>query len=309
VIQISFGGGVVHNRKELDRRIVVLVDEYDKPLDDIRGWYNGYGWLGEKVYNPFSILNYLRFGEFRNYWFESGTPSFLVELFKKKRYYIPAIENMEASESIIGAFDVDFVEPENLLFQTGYLTVAHEFRVAGKMFYKLRYPNMEVKSSLSDYILKRYSPDPVLKDKTQLRLYQALEKNDLDALDRSFRTLFAAIPHDWYRKNKLADYEGYYASVFYCYFKALGLDVTAEDTTNHGRIDMTVRLENRVFIFEFKVKDIDKTPGTALEQIHKKGYADKYRAQNFEIYLIGVEFDRNERNIVRFEWESQQFIP
>jgi hypothetical protein len=349
VIQISFGGGVVRNRKELDRRIVdilyrnqkslgitcrdpedvpgcfgelirnsaekfglrtvVLVDEYDKPLDDIRGWYNGYGWLGEKVYNPFSILNYLRFGEFRNYWFESGTPSFLVELFKKKRYYIPAIENMEASESIIGAFDVDFVEPENLLFQTGYLTVAHEFRVAGKMFYKLRYPNMEVKSSLSDYILKRYSPDPVLKDKTQLRLYQALEKNDLDALDRSFRTLFAAIPHDWYRKNKLADYEGYYASVFYCYFKALGLDVTAEDTTNHGRIDMTVRLENRVFIFEFKVKDIDKTPGTALEQIHKKGYADKYRAQNFEIYLIGVEFDRNERNIVRFEWESQQFIP
>ncbi|MCA1784372.1 MAG: ATP-binding protein [Desulfotignum sp.] len=277
----------------------------DKPLNDIREWYNGYGWLGEKVYNPFSILNYLRAGVFRNYWFESGTPSFLVELFKTKQYYIPDIENMEASESIIGAFDVDFVEPENLLFQTGYLTVEHEFRVAGKMFYKLRYPNMEVKSSLSDYILKRYSPDPVLKDKTQLRIYKALEKNDLDALDQSFRTLFAAIPHDWYRKNKLADYEGYYASVFYCYFKALGLDVTAEDTTNHGRIDMTVKLDNRVFIFEFKVVDIDKTPGTALEQIHKKGYADKYRAQHSDIYLIGVEFDRNERNIVRFDWETQ----
>lgn len=288
---------------ELELKTVFARHLKDKPIDEIRKWYNGYSWLGERVYNPFSILNYLEDGGFGNYWFESGTPAFLVELFKKKRYYIPDIENMEASESIIGAFDVDFVEPENLLFQTGYLTVEHEFRVAGKMFYKLRYPNMEVKSSLSDYILKRYSPDPVLKDKTQLRIFQALEKNDLDALDQSFQTLFSGIPHDWYRKNKLSDYEGYYASVFYCYFKALGLDVTAEDTTSHGRIDMTVKLDNRVFIFEFKVTDIDKTPGTALEQIRKKGYADKYRAQHSDIYLIGMEFDRNERNIVGFEWE------
>ena len=113
-----------------------------------------------------------------------------------------------------------------------------------------------------------------------------------DTIPAPFRTLFSAIPHDWYRKNNLADYEGYYASVFYGYFKALGLDVTAEDTTNHRRIDMTVKLDHRVFIFEFKVVDIDKTPGTALEKIHKKGYADKYRAQHSDIYLIGVEFER-----------------
>ncbi|WP_291323820.1 ATP-binding protein [Desulfonatronospira sp.] len=276
-----------------------------KSLDEIRNWYNGYSWLGEAVYNPFSILNYLRTNEFCNFWFESGTPAFLVELFKKKRYFIPELEHTNASESIIGGFDVDFVEPENLLFQTGYLTIEQAFRVAGKTFYKLRYPNMEVKSSLSDYILKRYTPDPTLKDKTQLQIYDALKNNNLDALNLTFHSLFAAIPHDWYRKNKLSQYEGYYASVFYCYFKALGLDVTAEDTANHGRIDMTVRLENRVFIFEFKVLDLDKTPGTALEQIRKRGYADKYRGQNLEIYLIGVEFDRGERNIVRFDWEKR----
>lgn len=281
----------------------------DRPLDEIRNWYNGYSWLGESVYNPFSILNYLEEGGFLNYWFESGTPEFLVKLFKKKRYFIPDIEHMKASESIIGAFDVDFVEPENLLFQTGYLTVEQAFRVAGKTFYKLRYPNMEVKSSLSDYILKFYTPDPALKDKTQLLIHDALEKADLDALNQAFHALFAAIPHDWYRKNHLAEYEGYYASVFYCYFKALGLDVTAEDTTNHGRIDMTVRLDNRVFIFEFKVIDIDKTPGTALEQIRKKGYADKYQGPHREIFLIGVEFDRTERNIVRYEWEKTDSLP
>ncbi len=280
----------------------------DKPLEDIRKWYNGYSWLGEKVYNPFSILHYLRTGMFRNYWFETGTPSFLINLLLKRRSYIPDIEHIEASESLIGAFDVDFIEPENLLFQTGYLTIERGQRVAGKTFYKLRYPNMEVKASLSDYILNRYSHDPVLKEKIQLRIYRAFQETDLDSLKTVFQSLFAAIPHGWYRKNKLSQYEGYYASIFYCYFTALGLDVTAEDTTNHGRIDMTVQMEGRIYIFEFKVVDIDRSPGTALEQIKQRKYADKYRSGASEIYQIGVEFDRNERNIVRFEWVQIQSV-
>ncbi len=184
-----------------------------KPLEDIRRWYNGYAWRGETVYNPFSILNYLQKGEIRNYWFETGTPTFLVDLFKRKRYYIPAIEGIEASESIIGAFEVDFIGPENLLFQAGYLTIARQRRVAGKIFYTLRYPNLEVKASLSDYILNRYFPDPVLKENAQLHIHEALQENDLDALHRRFQSLFAAIPHDWYRKNDLAGYEGYFASI------------------------------------------------------------------------------------------------
>ena len=276
----------------------------NKSLEEIRRWYNGYAWLGDKVYNPFSILNYFRTGEFRNYWFETGTPTFLIDLLEKNRYYIPEIEHIEASESLIGAFEVDFIEPENLLFQTGYLTIERKQRVAGKTFYTLRYPNMEVKASLTDYILNRYSHDMALKEKVQLRIYRAFEKNDVEELNKIFHALFAAIPHDWYRKNKLSEYEGYYASIFYCYFAALGLDVTPEDTTNHGRIDMTVRIEKRVYIFEFKVVDIDKTPGTALEQIRRKGYAEKYRSDAVEIYLIGVEFDRDKRNIVRFDWEQ-----
>jgi hypothetical protein len=153
-----------------------------------------------------------------------------------------------------------------------------------------------------------------MKEKVQLKIYRAFQKNDPDALNTIFQALFSSIPHDWYRKNRLAEYEGYYASVFYCYFTALGLDVTCEDTTSHGRIDMTVQLEdmangkgaNKIYIFEFKVVDIDTTPGTALEQIKQKGYADKYRANSCEIYLVGVEFDRNARNIVRFEWEKAE---
>lgn len=275
----------------------------DKSLPDIRQWYNGYAWLGEKVYNPFSILSFLRTGRFRNYWFETGTPTFLIELLRKKRFPVPDLEFIEASEGIIGAFDVDFIEPANLLFQTGYLTIERERQLAGKTFFKLRFPNLEVKSSLSDYILNRYFHDLSLKERTQIDIFQALEKADFDAIHRRFQSLFASIPHDWYRKNQLAEYEGYYASIFYCCFTALGLDVSAEEPTNRGRLDMAVRWENKVFIFEFKVVDLDQTPGTALEQIRKKGYAEKYRADAAEIYQIGIEFDRNERNIVRFDWE------
>lgn len=229
----------------------------------------------------------------------------MISLLEEKRYYIPGIEHIQASDSLIGAFEVDFIEPENLLFQTGYLTIENEQRVAGKTFYTLGYPNMEVKVSLTDYILSRYSHDKAMKEKVQLKIYQAFQDNNPNALKAIFQALFSSIPHDWYRKNKLSEYEGYYASVFYCYFTALGLNVTPEDTTNHGRIDMTVQLEdNKVYIFEFKVVDIDKTPGTALAQIRQKGYADKFRENFAEIYLIGVEFDRSLRNIIRFEWEQ-----
>ena len=275
----------------------------DKVLEDIRHWYNGYAWMGEKVYNPFSILNYLADDTFRNYWFETGTPAFLIELLRNRRYSIPAMEHVEASDSIIGAFDVDFIEPENLLFQTGYLTIESARSMAGKTFYRLRYPNREVKASLSDYILNRYFHDPILKERNQIRIFEALRNRDMEGLHGHFRALFASIPHDWHRRNRIAEYEGYYASVFYCHFVALGLDVTAEDATNRGRVDMAVRLEDRVFLFEFKVTDIDRTPGTALAQIRERGYAEKYRADAAEIFRVGIEFDRNERNIVRFEWE------
>jgi hypothetical protein len=170
--------------------------------------------------------------------------------------------------------------------------------------YLLDFPNLEVKMSFTDSISARLLSGGPEYERYKIDLYQSLENERIEDIQHVFSALFSAIPHDWYRKNKLSEYEGYYASVFYCYFTALGLDVTAEDTTSHGRIDMTVKIDNRAYIFEFKVVDIDKTPGTALEQIKQKGYAGKYRTGMADIYLIGVEFARDERNIVRFEWEQ-----
>ena len=275
----------------------------DKPLADIRKWYNGYAWLGEKVYNPFSILNYLQDGTFRNYWFETGTPGFLIKLILAEKYFVPALQNTLATESLLGSFDIDAIEIETIMFQTGYLTIREKEQFGSMTAYRLDFPNLEVRMSFTDtlsaYLLSRRPAH----ERYKIDLYKSLASARIDDIERVYRALFSAIPHDWYRKNRLSEYEGYYASVFYCYFTALGLDVIAEDTTSHGRIDMTVKIDNRVYIFEFKVVDIDKTPATALEQIRQKGYADKYRSDTAEIYLIGVEFDRNKRNIVRFEWE------
>ena len=138
---------------------------------------------------------------------------------------------------------------------------------------------------------------------TRIRLVELLQATDVAGLEARFHAFFATIPHDWYRSNDIARFEGYYASVFYSHFAALGLDIRVEDTTNHGRIDMTVLFEAQVWIFEFKVVEL-APEGRALQQIRDRGYADKYRARGEPIHLVGVEFSRESRNIVGFAVES-----
>lgn len=121
----------------------------------------------------------------------------------------------------------------------------------------------------------------------------------MPGIHRQLHAFFASIPHDWHRNNPIAQYEGYWASVFYSYFAALGVDVVLEDATNHGRIDMAVQLNGHTWIFEFKVVEL-VPQGKALQQLQDKNYADKYRADS-HVHLIGVEFSRDSRNIAGFE--------
>ena len=272
-------------------------------LDQVRLWYNGYNWLGEEVYNPFDILLYLDSREFRPYWFETGTPTFLVKLLQEGKYNVPALEELTASEKLLGSFDVDRIDVETLLFQTGYLTIKTVRQVAGTRRFTLGYPNLEVKQSLTDALLPYLTGVLAASEAAKFAAYDALAASDLDGLRDVFHSFFSSIPADWYRKNQLAGYEGYYSSIFYCYFAALGLEVVPEDATSLGRIDMTVRLEHKVFIFEFKVLGPNVQAGAALEQIKRKGYADKYTASGADIYLVGVEFEPQERNIAGFAWE------
>ena len=288
-----------------DELISVFADQLENvDIGKIKHWYNGYNFLGENVYNPFDILLFLDNREFRNYWFETGTPTFLIKLIQEKQYPVPKIERAIATDQLLGSFDIHHIEVETLLFQTGYLTIGSIRTVLDSNVYTLVYPNFEVKRSLTDFILGYLTRNMPAKEENKLSLLDILLTPDMDRLRDLFHSFFASIPHDWYRKNEIARYEGYYASVFYCYFTALGLDVTAEDATSHGRIDLTVKLKRRIFILEFKVVGLDTGKNSALEQIKTKGYHEKYRADADEIFMIGVEFDRTERNIVRFEYET-----
>ncbi len=267
----------------------------------IRHWYNGYNWLGEeKVYNPFDILLLFDRRRFGAYWFETGTPTFLLETLVEREVGALALEDMLGSDALLSTFDVDHIATEALLFQTGYLTILRTEPRAGEMYYRLGYPNQEVRQSLNRSLLNRLMVNPAHRVKHGARLYDLLLVNDFAGLETLFKAFFAGIPYQWHTKNNLADYEGYYASVFYSCFAALGLDVIVEDSSSHGRLDMAVVFNDAVYLFEFKVVE-SAAEGTALAQLRARGYADKYRGSGRPIHLIAVEFSKETRNVAALE--------
>ncbi len=268
--------------------------------DQIREWYNGYRWLGEEVYNPFDILLLFRRRKFGAYWFETGTPTFLLDTLFKRRVSSVELGGMVGDSELLSTFDVDDMSTEALLFQTGYLTITGEADLGGKPLYRLGYPNREVRQSLHESLLRYLVKDATRQVANSVRLYELLETGDFAGLEALFQAFFSSIPYEWYTNNDIADYEGYYASVFYSYFAALGLDITVEDSTSHGRLDMAVRFGGNVYLFEFKVVELEPE-GDAMAQLREKGYGDKYQDGSGEVFLVGVEFSRKTRNVMGFE--------
>jgi len=290
-----------YTQSELESVFEDRIKDFDK--NKVKEWYNGYAWLGESVYNPFDILLLFSEKSFRAFWFETGTPTFLIKLFMKNQYYIPELENLEVGEEILSNLDVENIFPENLLFQAGYLTIKDYKVVGSKNVFKLSYPNFEVRMSFNDAFLTYILRNPPLKDKAEINLITAIQEKNIDKLKDIIYTFLASIPHDWYRSNNIASYEGFYASIVYALFNGAGLNLRVEDSTSVGRIDMSILSEDTIYIIEFKVVE-EKEEGKALEQIKNKKYYEKYIGKYNEIYLIGIEFSKKDKNIVGFEWEK-----
>ena len=194
------------------------------------------------------------------------------------------------------------IATEALLFQTGYLTVAGVETEDGRKFYRLGYPNREVRESLNESLLDYLTEDAWRPEEHLGPLRRILREGDFAGLEERIRALFAAIPHDWYRRNDIDRFEGHYASVMYAYFASLGQDVRAEDSGSRGRADLVLRAGGRVYVFEFKVVEQAGT-GAAMAQLRERGYADKYRHLGVPVHLVGVEFSKRTRNVERFETE------
>ena len=205
--------------------------------DEIRAWYNGYQWLGEeqdKVYNPFCLLKLFRTRRFQAHWFETATPRFLIDTLLRRGFAAPDLEGIHASETLLSAFDVDFIAPEALLFQTGYLTITEvEEQPDDYPRYRLGYPNREVRRGLNEHLLDALAPN-WREAGNGAELRRVLAAADWAGVEALLRKLVAGIPHDWHRRNDIAHYEGYWSSVFYAWFQASMDGVAAEDATSRG---------------------------------------------------------------------------
>ena len=279
----------------------------------LKQWYNGYRFLGEPVYNPFDILLFIRKDrEFRNYWFETGNPRFLVELLPRRATFLPDLEGIEASEEILDSFDIERIDPITLLFQTGYLTIDSTRWHRSRIRYRLRLPNQEVRMALADHLIDGYlGTRPSGRDALQDGLYDCLSQGDVPGLIAAIQRLFAGVAWRNFIHADLPETEGYYASVLYAFFASLNAETIPEDTSNRGQVDLTVKLAGYVYCIEIKVdaagsaSEAEPGENPALAQIKARGYSAQYRGlPNKGLIELGLIFDRGKRNLARADWAT-----
>jgi hypothetical protein len=292
----KFGNICGYTQANIENEFKEYLENID--LEKVRQWYNGYNFLKDPLYNPFDLLKFIKYDfKFSNYWFATGTPTFLIKLIEKNNYFLPKLSNLVVGESILDSFDIENINLEVILYQSGYLTIDKmQLTPFETIEYKLKLPNKEVKQSLNDVIINYITNNQLPNSKTDI--YLSLLNQDLELFKNSFISIFASIPYNNFTNNNIQNYEGFYASVVYVYLQSLGLDIIGEDVTNLGRIDLTVKINNLIYIIEFKVGDED-----ALSQIKAKKYHEKYFSEKKDIYLVGINFDKEIKNISNFQWE------
>ena len=264
----------------------------DKPqlLENIKDWYNGYSWDGkETLYNPFSLLSFMKEEAFRNFWFATGSPSFLVGLLKKNKEY--NFENVRESDISLGSFQIENPVSGPLLFQTGYLTI--KSYNPNSHLYTLDYPNREVKVSLLDNLLSAYREVPGTSISVTSDLKVAIEQGNTYGIINELNAAIGSIPYD----HRRADTESIFHIIAYLAFKNIGVDVFTEVHSSKGRADIIVKTASYIYALELK---LDAPASEALSQIFEKGYLEPYAGDKRKKLAIGIEFSSEQRNIADY---------
>lgn len=266
--------------------------------DAIKDWYNGYRFSTDetKVYNPYSVVHLFNIKEFKNFWLETGTPGFLIQLMKKQYYEIKDIETAKLNEQSLGTFEIKQLPLLAILFQTGYITIA-DFSYAsdGKtILYKMTYPNQEVSISFKKYIITSMTQNTVRDvERAADQIDNALTKNDIELFCNTLKSLLANIPYQLHIGS-----EAFYHSLFQFLVDLLGFQGQSEVSSDKGRIDLVIQTKNRIFIFEFKFKS---TGEKALNQIIEKQYYQKYLYLTKPITLVGLSFNHKGKELT-LDW-------
>lgn len=273
-------------------------------LAKIKHWYNGYTWDGQHfLYNPFSLLGLFGSSAFKDFWFTSGTTSWLVRQMRDKGTDIVGLEGIMVEDAFFDRFEIRYLDPAVLLYQTGYLTIK---TIKGEDLrrYTLSYPNFEVRHSFMKSLFTEYAQKPVSEaGPLAWALEDALAEGDLPQFIALLRGIFADISNrllkQYVEGDSLKLWEAYYQTVIYLALNLTGSQVACEVQTNRGYIDAVAEAKNHIYVMEFKV-------GKAAEAIHQikaKAYPEKYLHRGKPITLLGVGFDPETRNIG--DWEEE----
>jgi hypothetical protein len=277
--------GITQN--EIERFFPEQLKSVDR--EKMRRWYNGYSWGGEdRLYNPFSLLRFFKEGcDYQNFWFETGTPTFLVKEMRKHEYY--DVDQAEASPEQLTSFHAGALDPISVLFQTGYLTIDHFDQTFRQ--YVLRYPNQEVRFSMQQHLLLVYQekyPGNALAP--VVALARALAVKDLDKVVATLNSLFASIPYDLWQKEN----EHFYHALVHLIFSLLGTYIRSEVHSSGGRCDALVENEHYIYAFEFK---LDGSAEAALQQIEEKAYLAPYQDSPKEKVAVGINFSTGKKAV------------
>lgn len=264
---------------------------------ELKNCYDGYHFVPDcpGVYNLFSLLNTFKYLQMGNYWFETGTPTYLVKLLKRSNYNLYNMAHTETDADVLNSLDSTSTNPIPVIYQSGYLTIKGYNREFGT--YRLGFPNREVEEGFMKYLLPFYANTNKVDSSFHIQQFvREVRAGDYDAFFHRLQSLFADTPYELIR-----DLELHYQNVLFIVFKLIGLYVKAEYHTSQGRIDLVLQTDQFIYVMEFK---LEGTADEALRQIKEKGYALPFAADPRKIFKIGVNFSIKTRNIEEWRVES-----
>lgn len=266
---------------------------YEEVCKELKDCYDGYHFVEDSIgiYNPFSLLNTFYKMKFGSYWFETGTPTYLVELLKRSNYDLQRITHEETDADILNSIDSTSQNPIPVIYQSGYLTIKGFDKRFG--IYKLGFPNREVEEGFVKYLLPFYTNIDEIESPFQIRKFiNEIEQGDYNAFFRRLQSFFADTPYELIRELEL-----HYQNVLFIVFKLIGFYVKAEYHTSHGRIDLVLQTDHFIYIMEFK---LEGTAEEALQQINEKHYAQPFATDERKLFKIGINFSNETRNIEKW---------
>ncbi|EPF46065.1 hypothetical protein HMPREF1222_02155 [Treponema vincentii F0403] len=300
------------SQKELEANfqpeIQVLADSqdltYPETLTALQQWYDGYCFApaGEGMYNPFSLLNAFAKERFGSYWFETGTPTFLVNFLKEAHYFIPDLDGQVVlTESELQTYRAIAQEPFPILFQSGYLTIKEYIKEA--RLYRLGFPNDEVRYGFLENLLPAYAAVPFGETgKSVWQFVEDVRKGNVNGFMERMQSLIAGISYDNFSNKELKLREQNYQTAVYLIFKLMGQFVQTEVHCSTGRADCAVYTADSIYLFEFKLSGSGSAED-ALEQIKENAYAAQYKTSGKKIVLIGTSFSEETRTIK--DWKTE----